>query len=69
MFTRIQKIIQLLIFEEILSFLEDHYNIPGIVIRPELRFFEINKEYLMNENLNIPLRIREAFYGIDAQKY
>ena len=60
-------------FEEICPFLtqkklEDHYNIPGIVIRPELRFFEINKEYLMNENLNIPLRIREAFYGIDAQK-
>ena len=72
MFTRIQKIIQLLILKKFVLFntekLEDHYNIPGIVIRPELRFFEINKEYLMNENLNIPLRIREAFYGIDAQK-
>ena len=48
--------------------LEEHYNVPGIVIRPELRTFEINNEYLMEENPDLPLRIQEAFYGIDAQR-
>ena len=48
--------------------LEEHYNVPGIVVYPEFRIFEIQKNYLMDNNSVLSLRVQEAFYGADAQR-
>lgn len=48
--------------------LEEHYNVPGIVVYPEFRIFEIQKNYLMDNNSILSLRVQEAFYGADAQR-